>query len=846
MKANNIEATKIKINSKSFPIVAIGASAGGIEAITELLKSLPPDTGLAYVYIQHLEPNHESMLTTILSKATKMKVVQAEPLVRIEPDHLFIIPPDKNMSIIDGVIKLNDGDPRPKFNRPIDQFFVSLAEKQKEGAIGIVLSGTASDGTLGLKAIKAAGGVTFVQDESARFQGMPKSAIAEGVVDMVLSPENIAIELARLSKQTELIGRVTNLSDEGEAAGEDVAVGIPKGDDEEMINIIKLLKKSTGVDFLHCKRSTISRRILRRMLLLRLESPKEYLRYLQQHAGEANQLYQDLLINITTFRNPETLEYLLESTNEELMTTNTELQVRNEKLAESYEYAEALLDTIREAVIVLGRDFRVKMANKSFYQSFKVTEHETEGRTLFELGNRQWDVLELRRLLDEVINSDVNFTGFEIEHNFPLIGQKTMSVNAKKIVQKRHGQEIILIAIEDITEHRAAEKLTAERETWFRNMADNAPVMIWMTNSSQSWTFVNSTWLKYTGVPEADVKGSGWLELIHPDDRKHASEQYSSNFEKKLSFEIEARIRRHDGEYRWLLCSGKPTFSPDGNFSGFIGSCADVHDKRVLFEELDHEVQERTRELQETNKELSRSNSELQQFAYVASHDLQEPLRKIITFSDKLQQYSENIPEEGRAYIEKIEASSQRMTRLIDDLLNFSRISRSNRKFVRTDLNDILRDVLVDFDLLVPQKKAEIHFGKLPVIQAIPLQMEQLFHNLISNALKFTRSGVEPVITISSRSISPDETRNGNLKKQPLVEIIVEDNGIGFNPEFSEQIFTIFQRLNSKYDYPGTGIGLALCRKIAINHEGEMFAESEPGKGAKFHIILPVKHNVGS
>ena len=1246
---NNTEGNGIKTKSKSYPIVAIGASAGGLEAITQLLKSLRSDTGMAYVYIQHLDPNHESMLASILAKATKMKVVQAEHLVRIEPNHLFIIPPDKNMSIIDGVIKLNDREPKPGINMPIDQFFVSLAEKQKEGSIGVVLSGTANDGTVGLKAIKAAGGFTFVQDESAKFQSMPKSAIAEGVVDMVLSPQNIAVELERLSKQTELISKVTSLAEEGEASDE-IIQEIHEGSPEDIMFIIKLLKKSTGVDFSHYKRSTISRRILRRMLLLRQESLKEYIKYLQLNAGETNTLYQDLLIHVTTFfRDPEALEYLqktvvpkvvksksgneairiwipacstgeeayslaiivlemlgdsapgtaiqifatdisevaiakarlglytknemanvsparlqrfftkvdgsyriqksirdlcifaphnvfrdppfsrldvisccnlliyldaslqkkaiatfyyalnatgylilgksetigtsgqlfvqleksfkifskkqeamanaivdfstrgpdqeqlrppykkivqdepavpelekivddillsqfvppsvvvnldleilqfrgstgfflepspgkaslnlvkmakpglafelrnaihkanklgqkvkkseleikhkgtvhqvtievvplksdteerlflvlftenipvagdpnaslsrdeqirklqeelmtvrddmrsivedqeasteelqsaneeiissneelqsineeletskeeVESTNEELMTINSELQVRNEQLAESYEYAEALLDTIREAVIVLGRDLRVKLANKAFYQIFKVTEQETEGHTLFELGNRQWDVLKLRQLLDDVTNNDASFAGFEIEHNFPAIGEKIMLLNAKKIIQKMHRQEVILMAIEDITEHRAAQKLMAERQTWFRNMADNAPVMIWMADLSQNWTFVNSTWLQYTGATAADVTGNGWLNFIHSEDSKNVLQQYTSHFNQKLPFEIEARFRRNDEEYRWGLCMGKPTFSEDGHFTGYIGSCTDIHDKKVLFEQLDHQVQDRTRELQEANKELSRSNSELQQFAYVASHDLQEPLRKIMTFSDKLQQHAEGIPEEGRTYIEKIATSSQRMTRLIDDLLNFSRISRSNRRFVRTDLNEIVRDVMVDFDLIATQKKAQIHFDKLPVIQAIPLQMEQLFHNLLSNALKF--SSVPPVITISSRPIPAEEANERNLRKGSHVEIIVTDNGIGFNPEFAEQIFTIFQRLNSKYEYPGTGIGLALCRKIAINHEGEMYAESQPGQGSKFHIILPVKQNSGN
>lgn len=161
-------------------------------------------------------------------------------------------------------------------------------------------------------------------------------------------------------------------------------------------------------------------------------------------------------------------------------------------------------------------------------------------------------------------------------------------------------------------------------------------------------------------------------------------------------------------------------------------------------------------------------------------------------------------------------------------------------------MNDIAKDVMGDFEVIIQQKKANVIFDKLPIIHAIPLQMEQLFHNLISNALKFAKTDVSPVISISSRTLTEQEVSHRNLKKPgPYIQLTIADNGIGFNPEFSEQIFTIFQRLNSKYEYPGTGIGLALCRKIAINHEGEMWAEGIPNEGAKFHIILPVKHQAG-
>src|SRR4030095_2536547 len=184
--------------SKPFPIVAIGASAGGIEAITELLKNLSPDTGMAYVYIQHLDPNHPSMLSTILSKTTTMKVMEAEEMMRIERNHVYIIPPNKEMFILDGVLSLNPRPAKPVISMPINQFFISLADKQKEGSIGIILSGNAHDGVVGLKAIKNAGGFTLAQDESAKFQSMPRAAVAEGAVDLVLSPKQMAEEISRL------------------------------------------------------------------------------------------------------------------------------------------------------------------------------------------------------------------------------------------------------------------------------------------------------------------------------------------------------------------------------------------------------------------------------------------------------------------------------------------------------------------------------------------------------------------------------------------------------------------------------------------------------------------------
>ncbi|AUD02964.1 chemotaxis protein CheB [Spirosoma pollinicola] len=289
------------------PIVAIGASAGGLEAISDLLQHLSPTTGLAYVYIQHLSPTHQSQLSEILGQRTEMSVREAKHRMKVEANHVYIIPPDQDMEVVDGILKLVPRRPEPAIHLPIDQFFVSLAEHQRTASIAIVLSGTAKDGTLGLKAIKGAGGITFAQDDSAKFQGMPKSAQAEGVVDKVLSPSEIAKELEWLSRQPSLFTQ-TALAE----IQEDTQLQTETGSDSEDLNVLlQLLRKIIGIDFTHYKTATIRRRVVRRMALYKLPALPDYTDYLRQHPAEAGLLYNDLLINVTSFfRDSETMDYL--------------------------------------------------------------------------------------------------------------------------------------------------------------------------------------------------------------------------------------------------------------------------------------------------------------------------------------------------------------------------------------------------------------------------------------------------------------------------------------------------------------------------------------------------------
>ena len=286
-----------------FPIVAIGASAGGLEAMMELLKHLPADTGMAYIFVQHLSPNHKSMLTEILSKKTKMKVQEIDDMDKIKPDHVFVIPYNKGIEVTDGHIKLI---PRSERNVAIsiDILFSSLAEAQKERVIGIILSGSASDGAMGMKTVKQEGGLTFAQDDTAHFTGMPHSAIAAGAVDFILSPKEIALELARLSKHP-LIKAISVKN------GEENLI---ENSDPDLKIILNELYKATNVDFSAYKMNTIKRRIIRRMLLYKISKLKEFAKLLSQKKEEIDILYQDLLINVTSFfRDTDTHKYLKES-----------------------------------------------------------------------------------------------------------------------------------------------------------------------------------------------------------------------------------------------------------------------------------------------------------------------------------------------------------------------------------------------------------------------------------------------------------------------------------------------------------------------------------------------------
>ncbi len=290
----NRSTSSIAKQDSSFPIVGIGASAGGLEAFSELLRHLPEKSGMSFVLVQHLDPSHGSTLHDILARTTRIPVIEAVNGTKVEVDHVYVMPANADIVLDGGVLRLGPREFVRGQNMPIDTFFESLAEERRERAVGVILSGTASDGTEGCTAIKAAGGITFAQDDmTAKFNSMPRSAAHSGCVDFVLPPKKIALELARIGRHPYIAAAATE-------DGQDLPAG------SELDTLLRMLGDATGVDFANYKHSTLRRRIKRRMVLHRIEKLKEYLAFIKKNSNELDELYRDILIHVTGFfRDPD-------------------------------------------------------------------------------------------------------------------------------------------------------------------------------------------------------------------------------------------------------------------------------------------------------------------------------------------------------------------------------------------------------------------------------------------------------------------------------------------------------------------------------------------------------------
>lgn len=365
------------------------------------------------------------------------------------------------------------------------------------------------------------------------------------------------------------------------------------------------------------------------------------------------------------------------------------------------------------------------------------------------------------------------------------------------------------------------------KDQHFNHLADAMPSLVWTARADGYRNYFNQRWLDYSGVEIDKLYGYGWLDLVHPDDYERVKNHWAECLKADRPYEKEYRLRRHDGSYEWFISRGVAHETFDEQDVKWYGALTNIDVKIREGDELERLVAERTKQLISTNQELQQSNQELESFAYVASHDLQEPLRKIQAFGNLLsEEYGEQLGD-GADYLKRMKAAASRMSVLIEDLLAFSRVTTKAREAQPVDLNKIVDDVLTDMETRINETGGQVNVGDLPQLQADPTHIRQLFQNLISNALKFSQPNIAPIVNVSAETVDDTHT------------IKVSDNGIGFDQKYADRIFSVFQRLHGRGEYPGTGIGLAICRKIVERYGGTIEANSEKNVGSKFIITLP-------
>lgn len=1202
-------------NPDLFPVAAIGASAGGLEAILQLLEHLPANTGAAYVVVQHLSPNHESILPELLERKSRMPVVKVLDGMPIEMDKVYVITPNSYLGLTDGHFTLSERGKTDEVFHAIDYFLSALAPVYQNKAIAVILSGTATDGTAGVRAIKAEGGITFAQDDSARFRGMPRNAIDSGYIDFVMSPDRIAAEL-----QAIIIGLYRN----------DLRIENIENREDELRKIHLLLLKKHDVDFSLYKQTTIIRRIIRRMSLNRINSLDQYIKLLYKDSKEVDLLHRDLLINVTSFfrepalytaltkkifpallkdRRPNdpiriwipacatgeepysiaicffeylkdkaistpiqifstdlseaainkaragiygkntlvnvsplrlrkffvkvdgsyqiikpirdicifathnllkdppfsrmdmiscqnvliymeqaaqkkimqafnyalkprkylvlgksetigsstelfdqvdkdlriyskkpapanmhfdfsmrtssylpesdtkdessyiapplkevdiekeaeklmlslympasilvnkdlqilrfygaTFPYLqpasgkaslhllkmirdelifelrglikqvkkegksarrekvqlsdngqlrdiilevqpvksssdthllivfqpaltqppqvvvkqttsyrqdekdrrllalekelkearehvksitedfeatreelqsaneevlssneelqsineeletskeeLQSTNEELITINEELQLRNNDLKESVDYSKAIIETIREPLIVLNTDLRIITANHAYYTTFKLGQDDVEGNYLYEIGNGMFDIPELRSQLKKMVVKNTWFQDFEIEHTFLGLGNKVLLLNATRMNGEPGKRARILLAIEDITEGYAAKKaLNASvgelkvAQSSLNIALDAAQMGVWDLDLETSILSRNA---RFDQLLRYDPGKKTWdLTLAQRylmEEDRHALGAAFQKMQEQGSFHFEGRVHSDEGDIRWIRIYGRIFYGDSGKPELAAGVILDITDPKSVEKQKD-------------------------EFISIASHELKTPVTSIRAYADiLLDSFQESGDKESAVLLEKLKGQTDRLTLLIRDLLDVTRITEGQIKLRKTffDMNGLILAVIEEIQSMSPRHRLvpELQPGELP-IDADKERIGQVLTNLLSNAVKYSPDSDKVIIS--------------SLKDDHTLKVSIQDFGIGIPSESQPRVFERFYRVQDPVikAYPGMGLGLYISAEIVRQHGGEIILQSEPGKGANFTVILPTKN----
>ncbi len=1228
---------------QDFPIIGIGASAGGLDAFKRFLKAIPIDSGMAYVLVQHLDPTHESILPEILSKTTKIPVFEITDDIHLAPDNIYVIPENKMLISTDGVLKLTPRN-NIKINGAIDVFFTTLAEVHQNLAVGIVLSGTGTDGTEGLKAIKAHGGITFAQDqESAGYDYMPKNAIDADVVDFILPPEEIPEKLLQMMHTYSGYKNIDKNS--------------PKDDDDVFNQIILVLRQSSGVDFTYYKQTTVRRRIARRMVISGKAKLTAYLKFLEKNTEEQDSLFNDMLIPVTSFfRDPkvfqtitenvfpailknkpspepvriwvaacstgeevyslaiilhqflekisgrqiqifasdisesaiakarmgcynngdlknipgsvlknyftknsdgyqvnkqirdmcvfavhnflkdppfakmdliscrnvliymdtflqkralstfhyalkengflvlgkaettgpavelfsayakddkiyarklvpnrfmyyntdgkdlqltekvkktakpevlqndfrktaealllskytpasvivndqmdvvhingiitpfleapqgkptfnllkmareglafelrntlhkakttnasaqkdgilvksggeimqitvevvplansiephflvlfhrtalaekkiaikgksssektinkeahqrieqlekeltltredmraitedqETANEELQSANEELHSSSEEMQSLNEELETSKEelqstneeliivnqemldkqdqinatrqYSEAIIATVRDPFVVLDKNLRIKSINKSFYKKFNIAEQEAEGQLIYEIHNSLFDNTQLRSLLEEILPKKTEINEYEILINLPHVGECTLLLNARHVNNEKNKEQLILLAMKDITERKKLETNLAKtlKEITDYKFALDEFAIVGITDQKGIIKYANDNFCKISKYSREELIGQDHRIInsgFHP--KSFFADKWKIISEGKI-WRGEIRNKAKDGTIYWVHTIIVPFLDERGKPYQFVSARIDITDqKRIagelteakIFAESATEIAKEAQSRAESATLIAENaTNSKQQFLSNMSHEIRTPMNAIIGFTKVV--LKTEISVKQREYLEAIKTSGDSLIVLINDILDLAKVDAGKMVFVKTPFKMAasISAMLHLFETKIQEKNLELvkEYDKtIPeILLGDSVRLHQIILNLLSNAIKFTSKGK---ITVDVRMLSEDA-------KKVTIQFKVKDSGIGIAENKLVSIFEKFHQATSETSslYGGTGLGLAIVKQLVEAQGGIISVKSKIGEGTTFSITL--------
>ncbi len=1092
--------------SSPFPIVGVGSSAGGLNALTIFLSKLPTNTGMAFVLIQHLDPTQVSQLPGILSRHTRLPILAANDGVEVLPDHIYIIKPNTSLAVEQGILRTTPRDESPRPHLVIDFFFQSLARVRPGRIIGVILSGTGSDGTLGLAAIKTAGGITFAQDDTAEHSGMPSNAIDHGCVDLVLPPDEIAREIEKIaSSGFPAIREALPILAEKDMPDGDGDIAVLPEDSKPLVAIIEMIRTQAGIDFTQYRPTTIKRRILRRLSLLDLPSLEAYERFIVGHPEEIAALVKDLLINVTSFyrdaatfaalsatvfpllmrdRQPtdtiriwvagcstgqevysiaiELLEYLKDSPSSPAIqmfgsdisewaltkaragcySVAAAADVPPDRLARYFTkeplgyrinksvrdlcvfakhdvtadvpFSKMDLISCRNLLIYLAPVLQTKVfhtfhfalkssgimllgsaesvgrssdlfgtvdANKRIFKKMQttrrvntlplITKREVVPPMTAPAQPSNATVTDLQRAADRIVLGRFAPAGVLINESLDIIQFRGQTHPYLEPAQGEASLNLLTMvpfgvadglraAIGEAIEHRVPvrrERVPMRRGDHFREIVFEVIPVLMPDGHAGSFLILfeeqDKAVLASPSAPEhalaqdggmtADARevlqlrseltaAMGHIQSLAEQNRtlaeqlRAATEETSSTTEEFRSTNEELQTAKEEVDatneelitvneelrnsnhslaktmeltaaivetmrYPLLVLDAELNVesanlaflnafhvSPENTLGRRIYQLGngqwDIPELRRLLEDiLPHnsafddfqvthdfsdigrrtmlvnarrllgvhplprivlvfaDITEQNRiadDLKEKSRELARSNAELDQFAAVASHDLQEPLRMISNYVKMLdRRYAATFDDKAREYMGFVTSGADRMSEMITAILAYSRLGHQGSNFTETESDVSLHNALAILKRKIKEAKASITEGHLPKVMSNAEQLTQLFQNLLGNALKFRSDKRSPTVHVSAVESEHEWT------------FAVADNGIGMEAEHFEKIFQLFQRLNAASEYPGTGIGLATCKKIVEHHGGRIWVESQLDVGSTFYFTLP-------